>query len=319
MRAAPGAFAVCAAAVLAGCLGSGDTTRTKELPGFDTNTGAIAGLVVDDGLQPVSNATVALDGERNLVTGEGGGFLFEFVLPGTHELAATSDGYLDATMSIEVWAGRSNEATLTLLPREAVEAYFETRIQAGTIFCVLGFRATSANTTSFTACSVGNLVANTSFLETPFLDWKVGSLYGDLVGFWGETFWKTSQALGAGMKVRWFVENRPLGTGQSVAPDYQQGDLGSLEGVSPLAFRMPIEVARNVTNTRAQSGLGAVICPDDRPQIDCWLLSGHFNSAQTLPTGNNNVGFTFQQRYDDYLTLFHGGEMPLFFTALPDQ
>lgn len=312
------AFAV-TATLLAGCFGSaGSPGATAGLGNFDAETGDIAGLVVDDSLQPVPNASVVLDGQASTTSGPAGDFSFRFVAPGMHQVSASSEGYLETTVDLEVVAGQGTQVTLTLVPRAIADAYVETRIQAGTILCVVGFRAASANTSSVTVCTAGNLVTNTSSIETPFLDWKVGSLYGDLVGFWGETLWKSTQALGKGMRVRWFVENRPLQSGQSIGADYQQGDLLAGEGNSPLGFRIPIELARSVKNVRPQSGEGKVICSEDKPEFECWLLSGHFASAQALPTGNVNVGVTLQQRYDDYLSLFHKGELPVSFSALPD-
>lgn len=298
-----------AMAALSGCSAGADDPGSGAFAADDM--ARLEGTVVDDALVPVVGAEVILDGLVRAVAGDVGEFAFD-VEPGVHEIVAVKEGYAAATVSLEVSAGELRRFAVTLVPSAIAEAYHETRIQSGQIGCSTGYRANSANTSYFAACALGSLVTNTTQIDNPFLNWNVGSAWRDVAGFWGETTWRSSQALGTGMTTDWFVLDVAFGGTAS----YKIQSIGKTEGRSPLAVRLPMELLRNATSDQA-TGVGP-ICPESEAERDCWLLSGHYASARTTNQAVD-VAVTIQQRYTDFLTIFFGPVFPETFSAVPEQ
>src|SRR5688572_21074791 len=103
---------VASSVLLAGCTGGGDGPPPADEPVDFSNleleatetTGVIRGVVVDDAIRPLANATVTLvsDGDRTATTTDSGTFGFEQVPPGTHFLTVSRFRYLDQQQSVDV-------------------------------------------------------------------------------------------------------------------------------------------------------------------------------------------------------------------------
>ncbi|MHB1261457.1 MAG: carboxypeptidase-like regulatory domain-containing protein [Thermoplasmatota archaeon] len=99
--------------VLAGC--SSKDPVAEPVADFEdlgleatATTGVIRGIVVDDAIRPLANASIVLSGsgaERTTASTETGAFGFEGLEPGTYFLAAQKLGYFGSQTSAEVVAG----------------------------------------------------------------------------------------------------------------------------------------------------------------------------------------------------------------------
>lgn len=126
------------AAVVAGCSGGGSSgaqegedplaSGAPQLEATST-TGVLRGVVVDEAIRPIGNATVRLTGpqEGEAVTGPDGFFGFSGLQPGTYFVKASKLAYAEAQASAEVRAGVDDppvvKVQLTFLPSEAPFAF----------------------------------------------------------------------------------------------------------------------------------------------------------------------------------------------------
>jgi hypothetical protein len=101
-------------ALLAGCSGDPDpdAAAAEDFSGVDVavsaTTGAIRGIVVDERIAPIGEATVGLKGanvEQSATTDDQGRFAFSNLQPGTYFLAVTALLHQDGQTSVEVVAG----------------------------------------------------------------------------------------------------------------------------------------------------------------------------------------------------------------------
>lgn len=296
--------------LLAGCAAKDpiDAATSADPQGalYDDETGAIVGVVVDDSLLPIADAAVLLDGDASAVTAEDGSFRFASLTPGEHALAVSKQGYGTSDAYADVLAGSLVEITVTLVPVATLAAYHETKIVAGLIGCGMAVRVPNPQGGSVTPtpaiCGVPDIATGGTGLNDHVTDINFGDVGADWVGFWAETAWRSNQALGTRMTVNWWSVNVPQGqTGRvsHVIPN------GTLAGPSPLATRFTL----NETQEVIDGSLGKrELCIKT-----CMISAGHFSAAES-----SGLGVTIQQRFDDYVTLFHHGELPLEFTALPD-
>lgn len=296
---------------MAGCVGD-DKGSTVDAPtnAVESGLGRLEITIVDDLVVPLPGAVIVLDGIEKGTTDTEGRSVLDLP-PGRVEALATLEGYAPDAKAIDIIEAETVRTTLTLVPNAIAESYHETRIQSGTIGCSFGNRVNSPNTSYFAICAVGSLVTNTSQVDDPFLNWHLDSIWTGITGFWGETQWQSSQALGTGMFVDWFVLDVRFGGTAS----YKIVSLNTTEGRSPLAVRIPVDLAQEANSEQA-TGTG-LVCPESGAQPDCWLLSGHYASARTVDQAVD-VGVTVQQRYTDYLTIFYGEVFPEVFSALPE-
>jgi hypothetical protein len=144
-----------AALVLAGCAGNAapstetqqpttttqsttaTTSTTSQPPSSSPKVMVIQGLVVDEGVRPLAGATVTiLELNRTQVTGAGGTFRFEGLVPTTYFVRATAPEYSTQTLSIDpVRAEEVLKFQLTATPRSL--AYNQTFHFQGHIQCAL--------------------------------------------------------------------------------------------------------------------------------------------------------------------------------------
>jgi len=101
-----------AALVLSGCSSKGNGAAAEPTPQAFENlqvtatTGAIRGLVVDEAVRPVANATVKLGGGNGTKTSDAqGAFVFTDLAAGDYFLSVSKPGYFSTQASASVVAG----------------------------------------------------------------------------------------------------------------------------------------------------------------------------------------------------------------------
>lgn len=119
-----GAVALFVVSVLAGCSGGGTgappaETSFDDLGGsVSATTGLIRGVVVDERILPVADATVDLSGAAdapNQTTDDQGRFLFSGLQPGTYFLAVSSPLHKAQQTSVDVEAGVAEPKVVRVL------------------------------------------------------------------------------------------------------------------------------------------------------------------------------------------------------------
>lgn len=296
---------------MSGCSSSGvdELQRTTEIELGDTE-GAVRVVVLDDSLNPVVDATVGLDGEHQAETAMDGVADFRPVAAGEHVVSASKFGFTEASRAMTVEAGVVAEVVLTIEATASLGAYFETVIQNGIVGCSAAAKAGSPSSAPIGVC--GTLTsAGTNPLDTFALDWPINPQAETLSGFWGETTWISSQVFGSGMSITWFAAETGFTGSAFASPEDQDVRVVlTVEGVSPIGARLPIDIVRNV----AGDVVSTPLCDAE----ECFLISGHYVSAETSGLAID-LGVSFQQRYEDFLTSFHNMPLPDAFTVVPDQ
>lgn len=292
------------AALFGGCANSGtgseEASPEPGRPGeiADEDTGAIVGVVTDDAFTPLEGAAAVLDGQATTATDHGGKFVFGHVAPGAHRVAVSLDGYQGQERDVQVEAARTAELSIALLSLAAAQAYHETLIQAGFIACGLSAGA-AGQVRQIAVCSVFGSVGLGS-LDKTFTPWNKYGLGMDVTGFWAETTWRSTQALSNRMAVQWYALEKAGDAISGIVTPWS-------DGPDPIRIRVPVELLLNAVVQ------GKKVCAD----YDCPLEAWHFAWARNNTAAD--VVVVAQQRYDDYMTVFHYGELPVDFTALPDK
>jgi hypothetical protein len=296
--------------LLSGCVGG--QAEPESHPGtgplFGDGLGAIQGAVIDDSLVPIVGATVTLDDGTIATTDESGAYHFGQLPPRTYLLNATAPGHASATARVDVIADQVAAAQFALRPLPSANAFFETIPQTGLMACGVGGYLVGPPLGPWTFAACGPLTILGFYdIDRFMLDWPEATpLPDDVTGFIGETRWTSNQALTGELDIRWFVANGPYATVAQNAATWDADVVGSAVGRSPLWVRVIRDgMLANATDA-------SCTWPDK-----CYLLSGHYPSSRNFNTPVDQT-FVFQQRYEDFLTLFHGGDVPLEFTVLPD-
>lgn len=295
------------AVVVAGCVTSqggfpAETTESARDPGappVSEFTGAIKGKITDDGLQPLAGANVTILGTDLSTTSDAaGGFLLGQLPPGKASLAVLLIGYEPAARAAEVIAGEVTEANFVLAAIPDVDPFHVTLKQAGLIGCSAHARESPTNASILTYAACANFYYYVSpELDRFRLDWDLGRV-DNVSGLWAETTWQSNQPLGNGLLVWW------LGYRGSLIYT-----MARVWGNDPI--RAPVSGGDFATTVGDGKGPS---CANPA----CHMTSFHyawgnrFNGAYQV-----DVGVIFQQRYDDYATVFYYGEFPEEFTALP--
>lgn len=140
-------------AAFAGCLGSsnsdaGDSASASVSPEapvaaeFSQTTGAIEGILTDDALLPVPNATVYLEESSkggpviaNATTTTSGAFAFSFVEPGTYRLRIQATNYQESSTLVQVQSGAKTQVHLSLTSEPGKNPYTLLYIRNGIWRC----------------------------------------------------------------------------------------------------------------------------------------------------------------------------------------
>lgn len=135
------------AALLAGCT-SPEPKATGDDPfaslgsevTVDAKTGAIAGVVVDEAIRPVGNASVVLVAPpRNTTTDAEGRFAFEGLEPGVYFMQVEARRFEGAQVSVDVVAGEPSTVRILLVALTTAEPYLVTVQFRGRIENYAGF------------------------------------------------------------------------------------------------------------------------------------------------------------------------------------
>lgn len=311
--------------LLSGCLGDAGTAENSALESFsvaeyDDTTGALAGLVLDDALQPVPEVLLVLDGRLETISGPDGTFGFSRVPPGEYELVAAKEGFEQSQRLVLVEVQQITQVRVTLIPVGAALAYHETKIGTSFVGCGVGVRNQQLNSPpagvgGVALCSTLPVaVQNATGLRDRFrLDWRLGSLE-NMTGIFAETKWVSTQVLGKGMRVRWYFG----ASGGQLGPF-----LGERDAASPLSLRFPIALLREnatLTPTATASGAAGTVSATQCLTQSCPFVSFHYAGRNNLgPQYPADMGLALQQRLDDYLTAFYFEAFPEQFSALPDR
>ncbi|MHB1260560.1 MAG: carboxypeptidase-like regulatory domain-containing protein [Thermoplasmatota archaeon] len=279
---------------LAGCgsPGSGESAGTPEgldAPALEATatTGVIRGVVVDDAIRPLANATVTVRGEsgadRTAVTGADGFFGFEGLAPGTWFVSADKPAHEGAQASTEVVAGVSDppvvKLLLVFLPSEA-PFFTEIKVEAFVQCIVPG-----AN-----LCAIINLYpcALAGYCQPIVEDTSHILLYDHLVALartpdWLQTevVWESTQSLSPALAIRYSAYSPADGAGLDERQD-------RVSGQSPLVIRMdPERLAEWKTGT--EEGLSHE-------------FFGHMEETSAV----GSLGFVLNQRVTAFSHAFYG-------------
>ncbi|MHB1261449.1 MAG: carboxypeptidase-like regulatory domain-containing protein [Thermoplasmatota archaeon] len=159
-----------------------------ELAATDT-TGVIRGIVVDEAIRPIGNATIRLTpGEQEARTGDGGTFGFDGLEPGTYFLRVERRGYNSTQTSTEVIAGVAEPAIVKVLLglNPIATPYVEALAFNGFLSFGAAIFATSVGTTVFGP--LAEAVGDTSIWTIQYTELPMWAQ--------GELVWTHNQAAG---------------------------------------------------------------------------------------------------------------------------
>jgi hypothetical protein len=300
-------LAICAwvAVAMAACSGAAPQ-KGAAVATVDATSGGVQGTVTDDSILPLKGVKVVLDEHLENVTSVDGGFSFLGIVPGSYVLRANATGFVEGKTKVEVRAGEITKATLVLRPRTADTPYHVIMQKAGLVGCAVN--SPEGNTVTVLANCETFFIAGMHDIDNYILPFHVGSLER-IVGFWSETTFHSSQALGRTMQVRWTMSE----TSQPAQNTYFLYPIAIKTGPSPVRYGWPIKtVVDNITSPLKS--------PSDMCSLkDCWLIDNNYagnDSVTLLPT---HFGVMVQQRFEQYLALFYNGDFPAEFVIAPDE
>ena len=279
---------VLALVLLAGCsespppAGAEPTVDFEELELEATaTTGVIRGIVVDEAIRPLANASVTLTpGDKTTVTTAGGTFGFDALEPGTYFLRVEHRLYESTQTSTEVVAGVEEPPITKVLLRANPNAqvpYVEALSFNGFLSLGVAVIATSIGTTitSATAEALGDSsIWTVNFTAEPL--W----LQGELV-------WQHNQPAG-GMLI-WEITR----AGSNTPAGYRE------TAESPALAYWDNETIQENNETNVDDG-------DDYSLLDDGVAYRFFGGPHPLCTGVFfGCGLTIQQRADAYIHQFY--------------
>jgi hypothetical protein len=288
----------------AGCVGGPAETKatTSLAPSGD---GAITGVILDDSLQPVADATVrALKDQKEAAstkTDAGGAFALRGLAPGTYLLSVSKPGFKTFNQSVDVIAGNPSEVRMGLVSAPIDTSYHQTMNEAGVVLCGVALKAPLYSPNNTTARgNVCVLAAQSGQTDVDRAQIRWFFKFTNSSGYISETTWKPSSSLTKRMDLFW----TPLLDDGASTPAFYGG--GSW--TSPMRARVPIKmVFDQIKKTPTQS------CKPDH----CMLLSYHYVGGSVLDdTYPVNAGAAYNQRYDVWTTVFYNGELPETFSVL---
>ncbi len=312
-----------ASVLLAGCTGGNaeneandDGVAAPAAPAeFGDDTGAIEGLVVDVENFPVVGAQIGIP-ELGLSTlsDPDGVFTFSNVEPGTYEIFATRVGYASDGQRVEVVAGDSVAITFSLTPIATEESFHAVQQQRGIFGCGSSWRPAVA-VSGIAACGVLGIVGGFEQYDKFLLVWPVENKT-NWASAMMEMQWQTNQVTGHGLSMIWEVDNCPN------VPEMRFGRLGER---SPLQIYVTQDVIKGVLDnvTSQADECDDVTTEVNEPQEacggeDCRIMSRVFSHPATLEQEAADIGITFQQPFDQYLTVFYFEPGPEEYSALPE-
>jgi hypothetical protein len=296
------------ALLVAGCAETPPPGIPSDFSGLDlaptATTGIIRGVVVDEAVRPVANATIRLTpGDARTTSTADGLFGFANLAPGTYFLAVTRPGYNPVQASTDVVAGVAEPPIVkVLLTANATLAPY---VDALRFQGFLSFGAAVGIT------SVGTTINPT--LSEVLQDTSIWTVTFDTVPQWaqGELLWEHNQA-GGGMLIWEMVvggTNDFKGyreTAESPALAYWNTSVLEAEAENVTSAGIAYRFFGGAHPLLAPSSAGGTTIP---PEEQC-------PTVPTVVLGNRNpcrfgYGLTVQQSADAYVHHFYNFAPPL--------
>ena len=294
---AAGALAVLCALLLAGCAqahGAAPATSSGP-PGLaaTATTGVIRGVVVDDAIRPVANASVTVRGpggqNRTAITGPDGFFGFQDLAPGDWFVKAHKRAYTDTQQDVSVVAGVGAppvvKLQLAIIPSQVpfantfkVDAFVECIVPGANVCAIANLYPCAL------AGYCNNATADTSFVL----------LYDPLVTLqrvpdWlqGEIVWDSTQAVSDWLNIRYSAHEPADGAGL----DARQG---AAMGPSPI-----VTMLNHTTLTTWETG------------VKKGIMYEFFGCMPEMaPYNIGCAGFVLNQKVALYFNVFYGYTPP---------
>lgn len=293
MRPASAALALLlAACVLAGCAeGPGAEAASDPLasgvPALQATdtTGVLRGVVVDEAIRPLANATVALtgpSGPRTAVTGPDGFFGFAALEPGGYFVSVSRLAYVDTQAAVDVVAGVSEppmvRVQLAFVPSEAP---FVTSVhRTAFVQCIVP----GAN-----LCAIVNLYpcAVAGYCQPLVQDTSYVLLYDELMAagrapdwYQTEMLWESTQSLSPDLAILASPHEPADGAGR----DERQA---AVAGPSPLLLAL-----NGTAGTEWDLGTGKGVS---------YEIFGHMQATSAI----GSLGVVLNQQVDFYFNAFY--------------
>ncbi|HUR24596.1 MAG TPA: carboxypeptidase regulatory-like domain-containing protein [Candidatus Thermoplasmatota archaeon] len=278
--------------LLAGCSqGGGAATPEPAEPAFENleleataTTGVIRGVIVDEAVRPVANATVTLNSEtaRETRSNADGAFGFAALEPGTYFLQVTKLGYFPVQQSAEVVAGVAEPPIVKILLQTdaASTPFWQGQVFEGFVECTTSILVLCGAPAILT----GQNLTNDRFAWDQYFADNATHLQAEMV-------WDSTQALSPGL----YFEMETLNDGCENSNDDVGSFLNNTQGESPIYATV------NQTQIEAWSiGTG---CP-------IWMSVFSLGPVCSPPEPVFGIshcpGFTVEQRFKMYFHTFHG-------------
>jgi hypothetical protein len=306
MRSATLSVCILAAGLfLAGCTepstsNVGTSSSEPPLSGpavVDENTGSIEGRVLDSEFLPLKGAIATIPSlDRSAVADINGRFVLNGINPGSHVLEVHRLGYESRAVTVSVQAGVITPLQIELQSLATQDPYPLTLMKNGIAGCFVAYRASPANINN------GNVYCGrneTTLPQQHRLWWSPI----DPAGWNSSVFemtWDSTQLLGKGLEAKLYLP--------------ACGDIARDLGESPL---------RGVGGPAAVAEFSAALddkCAPECNAVRCGLQTWVGAVAATLGSSVPvDVGYVWQQGFQQYHTVFYWGQAPDGFSALPDE
>ncbi len=282
---------------LAGCLsdedGLGDTGDDAAQTGnqLDPDEGAIHGRVLNDGLEPVEEATVRDQAtDAAATTNESGDYRIDGLEPGERNFAVEASGHAPSTEQVELLGGEPVRKDFLINRVRGADPYKETHQQVGFLECQMGLAVLLANCIPIQNVlnEVGTNPTNTEQIHK----WEIRPTEG-LEAIVLEMVWEPTP-LTTAEELVFLVE--PDGSG------LDGGDWGSVQGASVLRYMILDE-----GDTAEILSEMIEAADEDEP----------YQTRVFPPSDLGNV--VFQQTFEIFATHFYYSVPSDTFTAVPDD
>lgn len=308
------AFAGCSGDDPPGPEGSSDSVAPS--PTNDENTASIDGLVLDEELVVIAGATIGIrlagaGGPYEETRSDADGrFSYSFLAPGTYEILVKKFGYLDAKEERALEANQlPYTVSITLVANVGIQPHKVLLSDRGIFGCGFYTRGPVFGFLWLAACGVAGLVpVDLSAYDRFLIIWNIENQpVQALNASVFEMNWESTQTAGRGLTMTW-EKNGCSNAGNGAGSAATFSEIG---GSAPLREYVTTEQMQAVVN---YGGCGASVCSG----MICSIQSRVAPYSDTLGSSAPvDVGVTFQQPYDIYLSLFYNEPAPLDFTQLP--
>jgi hypothetical protein len=275
-------IAMLVAVSLAGC--AGEATPAANAEGafddftdveVDSTTGVIRGLVVDNAIVPIADATVAITGQdMTTTTNENGAFLFSGLEAGNYFLKITKPGYGSVQQNVAVVAGVEKPAITRVLIEQipGSEPVVDALAWSGFLGCSMRYFIEGR-----TCPGADTIWTNHAFI----VDYELEKVPTYVVS---EMRWENSQTLGGEMSY-------------NIRRDDTSSDTTDIEGTSPLSLTVDEQMATD-------AGFGV-----DSP-LRIIVFTAHLQETEPPAGGLWGLGMQIDQRFDTYTHVFYNYAPP---------